>query len=69
MKQDTFVHQAKYMKDLMKKIDMAEAKPMSTPMSTATVLDPDENGKVVDQMEYKSMIVSLLYLTATRSDI
>jgi hypothetical protein len=57
------------MKDLMKKIDMAEAKPMSTLMSTATVLDPDENGKVVDQMEYKSMIVSLLYLTATRSDI
>jgi hypothetical protein len=38
-------------------------------MSTATTLDPDENGDAVDQREYKSMIDSLLYLTMTRSDI
>jgi hypothetical protein len=68
-KQGTFVHQARYMKDLMKKFNMAELKPLSTPMSTATTLDPDENGEVVDQREYRSMIGSLLYLTATRSDI
>jgi hypothetical protein len=69
MKQGTFVHQAKYTKDLMKKFNMAELKPVSTPMSTATVLDPDENGKVVDQSEYRSMIDSVLYLTMTRMDI
>jgi hypothetical protein len=69
MKQDNFVYQAKYMKDLMKKFNMAEVKPMSTPMSTTTTLDPDENGKAVDQREYRSMIGSLLYLTMTRSDI
>jgi hypothetical protein len=68
-KQCTFVHQAKYMKDLMKKFNMAEHKPVSTPMSTATVLDTDENGEVVDQKEYRSMIGSLMYLTAIRSDI
>jgi hypothetical protein len=44
MKQGIFVHQAKYMKDLMKKFNMAELKPVSTLMSTATALDPDENG-------------------------
>jgi hypothetical protein len=44
MKQGIFVHQAKYMKDLMKKFNMAELKPVSTLMSTTTVLDPDENG-------------------------
>jgi hypothetical protein len=33
MKQGTFVHQAKYTKDLIKKFNMAELKPMSTPMS------------------------------------
>jgi hypothetical protein len=44
MKQGTFVHQAKYMKDLIKKFNMDDLKPMSTPMSTATSLDPDENG-------------------------
>jgi hypothetical protein len=29
-KQGTFVHQAKYIKDLMKKFNMTEVKPMST---------------------------------------
>jgi hypothetical protein len=65
MKQDIFVYQAKYMKDLMKKFNMAELKRVSTMMSTATVLDPDENGEVVDQREYRSMIGSLLYITVT----
>jgi hypothetical protein len=35
MKHGTFVHQAKYTKDLMKKFNMAELKPVSMPMSTA----------------------------------
>jgi hypothetical protein len=65
MKEDMFIHQAKYTKDLMKKFNMAELKPMSTLMSTAVALDPDENGEVVDQREYRSMIGSLRYLTAT----
>jgi hypothetical protein len=33
-KQCTFVHQVKYTKDLMKKFNMAELKPISTLMST-----------------------------------
>ena len=33
------------------------------------VLDEDLDGEAVDQKEYRSMIGSLLYLTATRSDI
>jgi hypothetical protein len=63
------VHQAKYMNDLMKKFNMEELKPVSTPMSTTMSLGPDEDGKAVDQREYMSMIGFLLYLTATRSDI
>jgi hypothetical protein len=63
------VHQAKYTKDLMKKFNMAELKPVSTPMSTTTSLGPDEDGESVDQREYRSMIGSLLYLTATRPDV
>jgi hypothetical protein len=47
-KQGTFVHQAKYTKDLLKKFNMAELKPVSTLMSSATSLGPDEDGKVVD---------------------
>jgi hypothetical protein len=64
-KQNTFVHQAKYTKGLMKKFNMAEFKPVSTLMSTATALDSDENGKTVGQREYRSMISSLIYLTMT----
>jgi hypothetical protein len=68
-KQGTFVHQTKYMKDLMKKFNMAELKPVSTSMSSAASLGPDEDGDVVDQREYRSMIGSLMYLTATRPNI
>jgi hypothetical protein len=69
MKQDTFIHQAKYTKDLMKKFNMDELKPVSTLMSMTMSLDLDENGKVVDQREYMSLIGPLLYLTVTRPDI
>jgi hypothetical protein len=69
MKQGTFVHQAKYTEDLMKKFNMDELKHVSTPMSTATSLDLDENGEAVDQSEYRSMFGFLLYLMATRADI
>jgi hypothetical protein len=69
MKQSTFVHQAKYTKDLMKKFSMMRLKPVSTPMSFAISLGPDEDGETVDQREYKSMIGSLLYLTVTRPNI
>jgi hypothetical protein len=53
----------------MKKFGMDELKPVSTLMSTATSLDPDENGEAVDQREYMSMIGSLLYLMVARSGI
>jgi hypothetical protein len=47
-KQGTFVHQTKYTKDLMKKFNMAELKPLSTLMSSTTSLGPDEDGEAVD---------------------
>jgi hypothetical protein len=68
-KEGMFIHQAKCMKDLMKKFNMVELKPVSTPISTATALDPDENGEVVDQKENRSMICSVLYLIVTQPDI
>jgi hypothetical protein len=69
MKQGTFIHQAKYTKDLIKKFNIDELKLVSTLMSTVTSLDPDENGEAVDQREYRSMIGSLIYLTAIQPDI
>jgi hypothetical protein len=68
-KKGTFAHQTKYTKDLIKMFAMDDAKPVSTLMCMITTLDPDEGGDVVDQRKYNSVIGSLLYLTATRSDI
>ncbi|WVZ84350.1 hypothetical protein U9M48_031390 [Paspalum notatum var. saurae] len=65
----TFVHQAKYTRDILKKFNMGDSKPMTTPMSTNTALDADEDGEAVDQKEFRGMIGSHLYLTATRPDI
>jgi hypothetical protein len=63
------VHQAKYTKDIVRKFKMEGSKAMTTPMSMTIALDADEEGEHVDQKEYRSMIGSLLYLTATRPDI
>jgi hypothetical protein len=69
MMESIFIHQAKYTKDLMKKFNIAEIKLMSTPMTTTTTLDPDENEETIDQREYRSMIDCFLYLMVTWSDI
>jgi hypothetical protein len=53
----------------MKKFNMADLKPVSTSMSTATSLGPDEDDEADGQREYRSLIGSFLYLTATRHDI
>jgi hypothetical protein len=68
-KEGTFVHQAKYTKDIVRKFKMEDSKAMATPTGTTTTLDADEEGEHVDQKEYQSMIGSLLYLTARRPDI
>jgi hypothetical protein len=59
-KEGTFVHQAKYTKKIVRKFKMEDSKAMTTPMSTTTALDADEEGEHMDP---------LLYLTATRPDI
>jgi hypothetical protein len=59
-KDGTFVHQAKYNKVIVRKFKMEDSKAMTTPMSTTTALDADEEGEHMDQKEYQSMIGSLL---------
>jgi hypothetical protein len=59
-KDGTFVHQAKYNKVIVQKFKMEDSKAMTTPMSTTTALDADEEGEHMDQKEYQSMIGSLL---------
>ena len=69
MKNGTFVSQGKYIKYMLKKFGMNEAKPISTPMGTNGNLDSAASGNMVDQKLYRSMIGSLLYVTASRLDV
>ena len=69
MKEGIFISQEKYTKDLLKRFKMDECKPIKTPMPTNGHLYLDEGGNSVDQTLYRSMIGSLLYLTASRPDI
>jgi hypothetical protein len=48
-KEGTFVHQAKYTKDILKKFKMDNSKPLSTPMSTTIALDADGDGEPVSR--------------------
>jgi hypothetical protein len=50
------VSQGKYIKDMLKKFGMNEAKPISTPMGLNSNLDSDASGNMVDQKLYRSMI-------------
>ncbi|GMI90021.1 cysteine-rich RLK (RECEPTOR-like protein kinase) 8 [Hibiscus trionum] len=60
-KDDTFINQAKYVKDMLKKFGLENAKPQAIPMSSSTNLDKDEGGKCVDSKLYRSMIGYFLY--------
>ncbi|KAL6322554.1 hypothetical protein AAG906_009863 [Vitis piasezkii] len=42
LKEGTFINQAKYIRDLLKRFNMEETKTMKTPMSSSIKLDKDE---------------------------
>ena len=69
MKEGVFISQGKYTQDLLKRFKMVDSKPIKTPMASNGNLDLDEGGNLIDKTLYRSMIGSLLYLTASRPDI
>jgi len=69
LKKGTFVSQGKYIKDMLKKSGMQEAKAISTPMGTNESLDSDLSGNMVNKKEYQSLVGNLLYVTTSRPDV
>ncbi|GKB67204.1 putative ribonuclease H-like domain-containing protein, partial [Tanacetum coccineum] len=61
--------QDKYVAEILKKFDFANVKTASTPIETQKPLTKDEEAADVDVHLYRSMIDSLMYLTASRPDI
>ncbi|GJR28958.1 putative ribonuclease H-like domain-containing protein [Tanacetum coccineum] len=64
-----FISQDKYVAEILKKFDFASVKTASTLMETNKALIKDEEAEDVDVHLYRSMIGSLMYLTASRPDI
>ncbi|GJW29966.1 putative ribonuclease H-like domain-containing protein [Tanacetum coccineum] len=64
-----FISQDNYVADILKKFDFVSLKIASTLIDTNKALLKDEEDKNVDGHLYRSMIGSLMYLTASRSDI
>ncbi|GJR30451.1 hypothetical protein Tco_1106683 [Tanacetum coccineum] len=64
-----FISQDKYVADILKKFDFSSVKTASTPIETNKALLKDEEAEDVDVHLYRSMIGSLMYLTAFRPDI
>ncbi|KAK1678534.1 hypothetical protein QYE76_039382 [Lolium multiflorum] len=56
MQHGTFINQAKYLQDMLKRFDMKGAKGIGTPMQLKCQLTLDEAGKAVDTKLYRSMI-------------
>ncbi|GJU66773.1 putative ribonuclease H-like domain-containing protein [Tanacetum coccineum] len=59
----------KYVAEILKKFDFASMKIASTPIETQKPLTKEEEAADVDVHLYRSMIGSLMYLTASRPDI
>ena len=54
-----FLSQEKYLREMLKRFQMEDSKPMGTPMVTGCKLSKDDDSLDVDQSSYRSMIGSL----------
>ncbi|KAL0545765.1 hypothetical protein IC582_015657 [Cucumis melo] len=66
---DIFISQEKYARNIVKKFGLEQARNKRTPATTHVKLTKDIEGAEVDQKLYRSIVGSLLYLTASRPDI
>nr|GEZ33283.1 putative ribonuclease H-like domain-containing protein [Tanacetum cinerariifolium] len=64
-----FLSQDKYIGDILKKFGYSDVRSSNTPMDKYNPWGKDGTGKDVDLHLYRSMIGSLMYLTASRPDI
>nr|GFB83127.1 uncharacterized mitochondrial protein AtMg00810-like [Tanacetum cinerariifolium] len=64
-----FISQDKYVAEILKKFDFLSVQIASTPIETQKPLVKEEEAADVDVHLYRSMIGSLMYLTAFRPDI
>ena len=69
LKEGVFISQEGYAKDILKRFGMEDANPMNTPMEPGAKLSKNDEGVIIDENKYRSLVGSLRYLTCTRPDI
>ena len=69
VKDGIFISQTKHIYDLLKKFDLTDYSSAKTPMATTTKLEINIKETKVDISNYRGMVGSLFYLTASRPDI
>ena len=63
------ISQKKYAVDVLKKLKMESCKPMLTPVEERLKLERESGGDLVNSTNFRRLVGSLRYLTATRPDI
>ncbi|CAL2271952.1 unnamed protein product [Prunus armeniaca] len=64
-----FIHQRKYAMKLIEKFGMKDCKSVATPLVVNEKLCKVDGSEAANESEYRQVVGSLLYLTATRPDI
>ncbi|GJU15050.1 retrotransposon protein, putative, ty1-copia subclass [Tanacetum coccineum] len=64
-----FINESKYALESLKKYGMESSDPVDTPIVEKSKLDEDSQGKAVDPTHYRGMVGTLMYLTASRTDL
>jgi hypothetical protein len=64
-----FVHQHKYITDLLHKFQMTDCKAAPTPIATTPPLSTDSNDALCDPTPFRSLVGAFQYATFTRPDI
>ncbi|WVY89497.1 hypothetical protein V8G54_035011 [Vigna mungo] len=67
-KNEIFICQKKYAKEILKKFHLGECKPMNTPMNQKEKLIKEDGTDKVDEAYFRSLIGCLMYLTSIRPD-
>jgi hypothetical protein len=69
VKDGLLLSQQRYIRDLLSKTNMTEAKPVSSPMSSSAVLSAFTGDPMEEPSLYRSTVGSLQYLSLTRPDL
>jgi len=67
--QGILIHQRKYSQDVLKRFNMLNCKPISTPVDTRVKLSLENDEKEVNPTLFKQIVGSLRFLCHTRPDI